>query len=193
MCRPPACSSGHIPCPSSSPRPRTSGRCPRRPGALRCHPGRGGRKVRKSRQLCTVSPGKDPVPLAHLARILPPLQVPSAHHARGQVALVHLVAVADLVVNELHLGLPQLWGGVFCKAEEPWGRVSLIPPLPPGPSNHSRIVPAPCRCWAHRTTLWHSQHPPSPSFSLVFPKPVMKQDLPVWNRWPCMGRQAGRT
>lgn len=38
-----------------------------------------------------------------------------------------------------------------------------------------------------------SRHPPSPSFSLVFPKPVMKQDLPVWNRWPCMGRQAGRT
>lgn len=37
------------------------------------------------------------------------------------------------------------------------------------------------------------QRPPSPSFSLVFPKPVMKQDLPVWNRWPYMGRQAGRT
>lgn len=86
-------------------------------------------------------------PAVPLARILPPLQVPSAHHARGQVALVHLVTVADLVVNEFDLGLPQLWGGViFCRA----------------------------------------------SFSLVFPKPVMKQDLPVWNRWPCMGRQAGR-
>lgn len=47
--------------------------------------------------------------------------------------------------------------------------------------------------------LWHTgaacgePRPPSPSFSLVFPKPVMKQDLPVWNRWPYVGRQAGRT
>lgn len=38
-----------------------------------------------------------------------------------------------------------------------------------------------------------SRSPPSPSFSLVFPKPVMKQDRPVWNRWPYVGRQAGRT
>lgn len=126
----------------------------------------GGRKVRKSRQLCAVSLSKDPVPPAHLARILPPLQVPSAHHARGQVALVHLVAVADLVVNELHLGLPQLWGGVFCKAEEPWGRVSLVPPLPPGPSNHSRIVPAPCRCWGAQD---HAVAQPASSLTFVLP------------------------
>lgn len=38
-----------------------------------------------------------------------------------------------------------------------------------------------------------SWYTPSPSFSLVFPKPVMKQDLPVWNCWPYIGRQAGRT
>lgn len=34
-----ACSSGHIPSPSSSHQPRTSGRCPRTPGAPRCPPG----------------------------------------------------------------------------------------------------------------------------------------------------------
>lgn len=156
MCKHRVCSSGHILSPSSSPRPRTSGHCPRRLGALRCHPGTEGQSSEERGQempLCQYPAGGhrragkagipagptpacwwDRVPPAHLACVFPSLQVPGTHHPWGQVALVHLVAVADLVVNQLHLGLPQLRGRVICKAGGAVGRGGLHPPAAPGPS-----------------------------------------------------------
>lgn len=69
---------------------------------------------------------------------------------------------------------PHSEGGSRCFSQSPFS-ARAVP----------RVIPA--------VPVGRSRAPPSPSFSLVFPKPVMKQDLPVWNRWPYMGRQAGRT
>lgn len=80
----------------------------------------------------------DRVPAAYLARVFPSLQVPGTHHPWGQVALVHLVAVADLVVNQLYLGLPQLRGRVICKAGGAVGQGGPRPPAVPGPLRSTR-------------------------------------------------------
>lgn len=87
----------------------------------------------------------------------------------------------------------------FCGAAWPGGQPLRVTPTGKALEHSSRATLTPLAHCLRRSGCGtqelpvESWYPPSPSFSLVFPKPVMKQDLPVWNCWPYMGRQAGRT